>query len=100
MQLVYVENVGYLRMLWLFNIHIFRQLLKYMFDLFNGVVSPFNYTALVVSGKARIPLTGLTKPVEWLSLLQLTVLSWSAIVVLSKILVAFLFCKVSYLIFL
>ena len=52
-------------MLWLFNIHIFRQLLKCMFDLFKGVVSPFNYTTLVVSGKDRIPQTGLTKPVEW-----------------------------------
>ena len=50
---------------------------------------PFDYTTVAVSGKIGIPLTGLTTPDRWLSLLQLTVLNRSAIVVLSKILVAF-----------
>ena len=44
-------------------------------------VCPYNYTALMLSGKVRVPFTGLTTPVVWLSLLKLTVLSRSAIVV-------------------
>ena len=44
-------------------------------------VCPFDYMAFAVSGKVGIPLSGLTAPVEWLSSLQLTVLSRSAIVV-------------------
>ena len=34
---------------------------------------PLDCTAFVVSGKVEIPLTGLTTPVGWLSLPQLTV---------------------------
>ena len=44
-------------------------------------VCPFDYTAVAVSGKVERSLTGLTTPVGWLSLTQLTVLSRSAIVV-------------------
>ena len=44
-------------------------------------VYPFDYTAFVVSGKAGLSLTGLTTLVGWLLLLQLPVLSRSAIVV-------------------
>ena len=44
-------------------------------------VCPFDYTAFAISGNVGIPLTGLTTPVGWLSLPQLTVLSRSAIVV-------------------
>ena len=36
---------------------------------------PFDYTAVVVSGKAWIAYTCLTPPVGWLSLIQLTVLN-------------------------
>ena len=43
-------------------------------------VCPFDYTAFAVSGKVGIPETGLTTPVGWLSLSQLTVLSRSTIV--------------------
>ena len=43
---------------------------------------PFDYTAVAVSGKVGIPLTGFTTPVGWLSLPQLTVLSRSAMVVI------------------
>ena len=50
-------------------------------------VSPFDYIAFAVSGNVRIH--GLTTPVWWLLLLQLIVLSRSAIVVISKFLVAF-----------
>ena len=42
---------------------------------------PFDYAAFAVSRKVWIPLTGLSTPVGWLSLPQLTVLSWSAIIV-------------------
>ena len=42
---------------------------------------PFDYTAFAVNWKVGIPLTGLTRPVGWLSLLQLALLSRSAIVV-------------------
>ena len=42
-------------------------------------VCPFYYTSFAVSGKVGYPYTGLTTPVRWLSLLQLTVLSRSAI---------------------
>ena len=42
---------------------------------------PFDYTADVVSGKIERSLTGLTTPVGWLLLIQLTVLSRFAIVV-------------------
>ena len=45
---------------------------------------PFDNTAFAVVGKVGIPYAGLTKPVRWLSILQPTVLSRSAIVVLSK----------------
>ena len=45
---------------------------------------PFDYTAISVSGKVGRPLTGLTTPVGWLLLLQLTVLSRSGIVVKSN----------------
>ena len=38
----------------------------------------FDYTAFVVSGNVGIPQTGLTTPLGWLSLLQLTVISRSA----------------------
>ena len=38
-------------------------------------VCPSDYTAAAVSGKVGISLTGLTTPVEWLSLPQLTVLN-------------------------
>ena len=55
---------------------------------------PFHYTAFVVSGKVGIPLTGLTSPVGWLSLSQLTVQSRCAIVVL-WFLVAFVCCHVA-----
>ena len=41
---------------------------------------PFDYTAVAVSGKVGIPLTGLTTPFGWLPLPKLTVLSRSAIV--------------------
>ena len=44
-------------------------------------VRPFDCTAVAVSGKVERSLTGLTTPVGWLLLLQLTVLSRSAIVV-------------------
>ena len=44
-------------------------------------VCPFDYTAVAVSGKVERSLTGLTTPVGWLLLLQLTVLSRSTIVV-------------------
>ena len=49
---------------------------------------PFYYTALAVSEKVGIPSTVLTTQVRWLSSLQLTVLSRSAIVVSSKFLAA------------
>ena len=55
-------------------------------------VCPFDYTALAVSGKVGYLLTGLTTPVGWLLLLQLTVLSRSAIAVL----VAFLYCPLFF----
>ena len=42
---------------------------------------PFDNTAVAVSGKVGCPLTGLTTPVGWLLLPQLTVLSRSIIVV-------------------
>ena len=42
------------------------------------IVCPFDYTAVAVSRKVGIPLTGLTTPVRWL---KLTVLSRSAMVV-------------------
>ena len=41
----------------------------------------FDYTSVPVCGKVGIPLTGLTGPVGYLSLLQMTVLSRSATVV-------------------
>ena len=47
-------------------------------------VRAFDYTALVASGKVDIPFTGLTTfctSVRWLSFLQLTVLSRSAVVI-------------------
>ena len=59
----------------------------------------FDYTAFAVNGNVGIPLTGLTTPVEWLSVPQLTVLSRSAIVVLSKFLVALLCFHVAFWIF-
>ena len=43
-------------------------------------VCPVDYTAFAVSGKVGYPLTGLITPVGLLLLLQLTVLSRSAIV--------------------
>ena len=45
------------------------------------ILRPFDYTAFAVSGKVGILQTGLTTSVGWLLLLQLTVLSRSAIVV-------------------
>ena len=42
---------------------------------------PFDYTAIAVSGKVERSETGLTTPVGWLLLFQLTILSRSAIVV-------------------
>ena len=47
--------------------------------LYTVYVCPFDYTTFVVSGEVRIPLTCLTTPVEWLSLLKVTILSMSAI---------------------
>ena len=41
----------------------------------------FDYTAIVVSGEVGIPLTGLTTPFGWLSLIQITCLGRSAIAV-------------------
>ena len=52
---------------------------RIIYKFFN--MCPFDYTAFAVGGKVGIPLTGLTTPVGWLSLPQLTVLSRSAIVV-------------------
>ena len=48
------------------------------------------YTAVALHGKAGSPYTGLTAAVGWMSLLQLDVLSHSAVVVQSKMLMAFL----------
>ena len=45
-----------------------------------------DYTTVVVSGRVWVPLTGLTTPVGWLLLPQLTVRSRSAIVVQSNFL--------------
>ena len=59
-------------------------------------VCSFHYTAFVVSGKVGIPSTGLATPVGLLSLLHLTILNRSAIVVLTKVLVAFLFRHVAF----
>ena len=59
-------------------------------------VCPFGYTDVAIGGKAELSETGLTKPVGWLLLLQLTVLSRSAVVVLLKSLVAFLCCHVAF----
>ena len=50
-------------------------------------------------GKIGIPQTGLTIPVGRLSLLQQTVLSRSAIVVLSRFLVASLCCSIAFCVF-
>ena len=47
----------------------------------NFVFVSFDYTDFAVSEKVEIPETGLTTPVGWLSLLQLSVLSCFAIVV-------------------
>ena len=60
-------------------------------------VCPFDYTAVAVSGKVERSEAGLTTPVEWQLLLQLTVLSRSAIVVLSKFWWRFLCCHVDFL---
>ena len=57
---------------------------------------PFDYTTSAVSRKVGISQTGLTKPVGWLSSLQLTVLSRSLIVVSWKILVAFLCWHIAF----
>ena len=43
--------------------------------------SPFDYTAVAVSGKVKRSKTGFTTQVEWLFLLKLTVLSRSSTVV-------------------
>ena len=64
-------------------------------------VCPIDYTHFSVSGKLEIPWTGLTRPIGWLSLLQLTVLYRFTIVVYWKCLMAFsvvtllfgVFCK-------
>ena len=48
---------------------------------------PSDYTAFVVSGKVGNPFFCFTTPIGWFLLLQLTVLSRSAFVVLSKFLV-------------
>ena len=52
---------------------------------------PFDYTTFVVTVVSRLESckTGLTTPVRWLSLLQLKMLSRSAIIVQSELLVAF-----------
>ena len=47
--------------------------------LYKVYVCPFDYTNFAVSGEVRIPLTGLTTTVEGLSLLQVTILTLSAI---------------------
>ena len=62
-------------------------------------VCPFDYTVVAVSGKVVNSQTGLTTPVGWLLLLQLTVLSRSALVVQWKFLVAFSCCYVAFWIF-
>ena len=49
----------------------------------------FYHTAFVVSWKIRVSLICLTTSVEWMSFIQLTVLSRSTIVVQSKSLEAF-----------
>ena len=61
---------------------------------------PFDYTTVALSGKVKRSYTGLTTPVGCLLLLQLTVLSRSAIVVYSTFLVAFLCCHDALWIFL
>ena len=61
---------------------------------------PFDNMNFAVSGEVWLPLTGLTTPVEGLSLPQLTGLIRSAIVVSSKFLVAFMCCHVALWIFL
>ena len=45
---------------------------------------PFDYRAFVISWKVGIPLIGLTKPVGWLSLLQLTAISQSALLLYNR----------------
>ena len=57
-------------------------------------------TTVAVSGKVWGRLNSLTIPVRWLSLLQLTILNGSAIVVLSKFLVAILCCHFAFFNFL
>ena len=57
-----------------------QSLLGGLFIIFLNVY-PFDYTAVAVNGKIERSLTGLTTSVEWLLLLQLTVLSRSVIVV-------------------
>ena len=44
-------------------------------------IRAIDYTSTIVSAKVGIPFIALTKPVEWMSLLQLIVQSRSAIVV-------------------
>ena len=58
-----------------------RSLYGGLFTFFSSNLCPFDYTAFVVSENVGIPLTGLTTPIGWLSLLQLTLLIWSEIVV-------------------
>ena len=60
---------------WLFVLSLYKE------DYLKICVRPFDYTAVVVSGKVENWLTGLTTPLGWLLLLQLTVLRRSAIVV-------------------
>ena len=60
---------------------------------------PFDYMAVAETGKVG-PVNRLTKPVGFLKLLQLDVLSWSAIDVYSNILGVFLCCHLTFLTFL
>ena len=83
-----VPNMVFLLCLWLLRFGFGRLLvlgLKKGDYLHFSNVCPFNYTAFVASRKVGIPYTGLTTPVRWLSLLQLTGLSRSTIVVQSKV---------------
>ena len=55
----------------------------------NFQISPFDNTAFAVNAKVGVSKTGLTTPVESLSLLQLTLLSRSAIRCVIDVLVGF-----------
>ena len=58
-------------------------------------VSPSDYTTFAVSGKVWIPCIRLSKPF-WLAFLQLTVISLPSVVLLSKLLVAYVCCHLAF----